>query len=361
MELPPVKLDFLKALTDDTGIIQHAKFSIPCRKEGYTTDDNARALIASIKHLEHFEDASVRRLIDTYLCLLLYMQRADGKMHNFLSYDRRYIDEVGSEECIGNTVWACGYAQDSKLPLDTKLVAKEIFDKALPWTIQSVWPRVKALAIMGLFHYQRAYPADKNISSNIRILGDQLLTQYRQQASDGWNWFEPCLTYSNGRLPQALFLAYEATKERKYLQAALSSLNFLIDTQTIDGIFVPIGNDGWYKKGATRAVYDQQPIEAWCMIDAEIAAYRITQNESYRNAAYDTFEWFLGKNLNGLSLYDPKTGGCCDGITPQGLNYNRGAESNISYLMARLNLESLTQVSTQGILHKQLTAGIRRF
>ncbi len=340
MELPPVKLDFLKALTDDTGLIQHSKFSIPCRKEGYTTDDNARAIIACIKYLERFEDISVRKLIDVYLCLLLYMQCADGKMHNFLSYDRRYLDEVGSEECMGNTVWACGYSQDSKLPSETKLFAKEIFDKTLPWTIQSEWPRVRALTIMGLFHYQKAYPDDKN-ASNIRVLGDQLLAQYQRQASDGWSWFEPCLTYSNGRLPQALFLAYEATKEKKYLQTALSSLDFLLDVQTIDGTFVPIGNDGWYRKDAARAVYDQQPIEACCMVDAAIAAFRSTHNEVYRRAAYTAFEWFLGRNLNGLSLYDSKTGSCCDGINPQGLNQNKGAESNIAYLLARLNLEDL--------------------
>lgn len=343
MALPPVKLDFLRALTDDTGLFQHSKFSTPCRKEGYTTDDNARALIACTKHMELFGDESVRELINVYLSLLLYMQRADGQMHNFLSYDRRFLEEVGSEECIANTIWACGYCQDSKLPTETKIVSKEIFDKALPWAMRSTWPRVRALTILGLFHYQKAYPDDKNALLNIRALADKLVSQFNQEASDGWDWFEPCLTYSNGRLPQALFIAYEAVGGKKYLQTALRSLDFLLKVHTLNGTFVPIGNSGWYRKGAKRAIYDQQPIEASCMTDAAIAAFRSTRNKAYRRAAYTSFEWFLGKNSNGVSVYDSEVGGCYDGITPHGLNQNRGAESNIAYLLARLNLEDLTR------------------
>lgn len=342
MELPPVKLDYLKALTDDTGLLQFSKLSVPCRKDGYTTDDNTRAIIACTKYLECYGDSNVKKLLDIYLSLLLYMQRNDGKMHNCLSYNRQYLDDVGSEECIGNTIWACGYIQDSSLSSETKLVAKEIFDKALPWAVKSTWPRVKALTLNGLFHYQRAYQNDSNSTTLIRLLGDQLLELYNQQASPGWNWFEDSLTYSNGRLPEALFLAYESTGETKYLQTALQSFDFLFNIQNIDNIFVPIGNNGWCQKGKERAIYDQQPIEACCMVDAAVAAFRCTQQQVYSNVAHLAFEWFLGKNLNKISLYEETNGSCCDGLTPYGLNKNKGAESNIAYLLARLNITDLT-------------------
>lgn len=344
MELPPIKLDFLRALTDETGLLQHAKYATPRRKEGYATDDNARALIVCIKHLMLFRDSNVKKLIDVYLSLLFYMQRADGKMHNFLSYDRRFLDEVGSEDCLGHTIWACGYCVNSELPNETRLVSKEIFDNAFSWASGFNSPRAKALSIMGLFHYQRAYPKDRNAFLNMKALADELLGYFGQVSSSGWDWFEPYLTYANGRLPHALFLAYECTGEKKYLQVAEKSMNFLLRVHKIDNLFVPIGNRGWYKKGAERAIYDQQSIEASCMTEVAIAAFRNTRNELYRNAAYEAFGWFLGRNVKGLSVYDPETGGCCDAMTPQGLNLNKGAEATVAYLQARLELEDLNPI-----------------
>jgi uncharacterized protein YyaL (SSP411 family) len=160
----------------------------------------------------------------------------------------------------------------------------------------------------------------------------------------GWDWFESCLTYSNARLPHSLFLAYEASGENRYLQVASKSMKFLINTQTINKVFVPIGNRGWYRKGSDRAIYDQQSVEASCTTEAAIAAFRSTSEEVYLEAAYEAFEWFLGGNLKGLMLYDPENGSCCDGITPQGLNLNKGAEATLAYLQARLNLEEVKKI-----------------
>jgi hypothetical protein len=271
------------------------------------------------------------------------MQREDGKMRNVLSYDRKFVDEVGSEDSMGHTIWACGYCVNSKLPNETKLIAKEIFDKAFKWTHTFTSPRAQALSAMGLFHYQRAYPADLNATSNMKLLGNKLLNLYEIASSNAWNWFEPYLTYANARLPHALFLAYECIGETKYLQVASKSMDFLTRMQTINRTFVSIGNRGWYKKGAERALYDQQPIEAACTTEAAVAAYRSTHKEEYRRTAYEAFEWFLGKNLQGLSVYDPKTGGCCDGITLEGLNLNKGAEATAAYLQARLSLEEISR------------------
>ena len=337
----PIKLDFVKVLTDDLGMLQHSKYATPNKKEGYTTDDNARALIACTKYLSLFDDDSVKKLIDIYLSFLFYMQRPDGKMHNYLSYERKVIDNIGSEDCIGRTIWACGYCLDSKLPKETKLLCKDIFDRAFKWALHFTSPRAKAFSIIGLFHYQKANPEDRNADLNIRTLADQLTVQFKKVASNEWVWFESYLTYSNARLPHSLFLAYNATGEKSYLKVACKSIKFLINTQTLNNVFVPIGNRGWYKRGHERAVYDQQPIEASCLTDAAIAAFQNTDYKVYLNAAYNAFKWFLGGNLKGLVLVNPEDGSCCDGLTPQGLNLNKGAEATVAYLQARLNMENL--------------------
>ncbi len=343
MSTLPINLDFVRTLTDDVGMLQHSKYSTPNKKEGYATDDNARALIASTNYFMLFNDQSVKKLIDTYLSLLLYMQRSDGKMHNFLSYDRQLLDEIGSEDCMGRTLWACGYCLNSKLPEETKFLSKEVFDKLFCWISNFTSPRAKAYSIMGLFHYLKAYPEDQNVKVNINVFAKELTEQFELESSDEWDWFESYLTYCNARLPHSLFLAYEATGEDTYLQVASKSINFLIKTQTINKVFVPIGNRGWYKKGSERAIYDQQPVEAACTTEATIAAFRNTNKQSYLEAAHQAFEWYFGGNLQGLTLYNQENGSCCDGITPQGLNQNKGAEATLSYLQARLNLEELNQ------------------
>ncbi|HEX9262190.1 MAG TPA: glycosyl transferase, partial [Candidatus Bathyarchaeia archaeon] len=162
MNLPAIKLDFLKAITDDTGIFQHSKFGTPNRLEGYTTDDNARALIAVTKHSQLKGNCQLYGLIDTYLSFLLHMQRENGKMHNFLSYDRSFLDEEGSEDCLGRTLWACGYVLNSELPKEKRFLAKEIFDKCFRWVRFFKSPRAMAFAVLGLSHYHRTYTEDGN-------------------------------------------------------------------------------------------------------------------------------------------------------------------------------------------------------
>jgi hypothetical protein len=340
LDLPPIKLDFLKSLTDDTGILQHAKFGTAKRQEGYTTDDNARALIASAKYAKIVGDSEIEKMIDTYLGFLLHMQRSDGKMHNLLSYDRHFMDDEGSEDCMGRTLWACGCVLDSNLPAERKLLAKEIFDKCFSWVPFFKSLRSKAFVMLGLSHYQKAYPQDQNPIQNIKALADKLLDNYKHESSSNWRWFEPYLTYVNGRLPQALFEAYRCTENDKHLQVAKDSFDYILDVQMINGVFTPIGNKGWYNKGGRRAIYDQQSVEASCMMETALLAFRVTANRDFRNAARTIFDWFLGKNTQGLMVYNPDTGGCHDGITPDGLNLNEGAEATVSYLLARLELEA---------------------
>ena len=340
MNLPPIKLDFVEAITDDTGVFQHSKFGTPKRLEGYTTDDNARALIALTKNNQIRGNSQSDTLIDTYLSFILHMQRADGKMHNFLSYDRNFLDDEGSEDCAGRTLWACGYVMNSKLSAEKKLLAKEIFDKAFRWACFFKSPRAQAFAILGLNHYHRAYTEDHNLTENIKAFSNRLLKYYKNTRSSDWCWFEPYLTYVNGRLPQALFEAYRETKQAKFLRVAEESLKFLLQVQILDGGFVPIGNKGWYLKGKPRSMYDQQSVEAASMTEAMLSAYLTTGNLYYKKMTRTIFSWFLGKNTKSAFVYNATTGGCYDGITEEGLNLNQGGEANVCYLSARIELQT---------------------
>ena len=344
IQLPPLKMDYLRSFTDDTGVFQHAKYCIPRRNEGYTTDDNARALIACIKYHRLKKDPEMKSLANVYLAFLNHMQKLDGNFHNYLGYERSFLDVDGSEDCIGRTLWSCGCTINSALPKDMKLVAKDIFDRGLPWVWKTTSLRFSAFTIMGLSQYFQTLP-DKNLTLSVGKLADNLVQQYQDMAKDDWHWFEPHLTYDNARLPQALFLAYSMIGNEKYLEVAKESMDFLLETQMVNGVFVPIGNDGWYKRGGNRAFHDQQPLEASGMVETAIDAFYATKDRNYLKVANVIFEWFLGRNMENAMLYNPETGGCFDGLCRNSVNLNQGAESSISYLLARLSLEELKVVS----------------
>ena len=333
-----LSLDGLIALTDDVGMFQHTKFSTIIRKEGYTTDDNARAFIAALRHHRNFGDPDSLRLAETYIAFMLHMQREDGRFHNLLGFDRGFKDDAGSEDCMGHALWACGYALKTTAPDEMKLVAKEIFDTGLPPSRSFTSPRAKAQTILGLHHYYKAFPDDRNLRRHIEEISSDLMTQYSPEASDGWRWFESYLTYANARLPQALLAAHDSTGDPMCLRVALDSLDFLAETQIVNDVFTPIGADGWFIKGGERSFYDQQPIEASCMVEATVAAYAVTGEDKYLKTAKTAFEWFSGKNTKNVVLYNGTTGICYDGITPEGLNKNQGAEATLSYYLAYLTL-----------------------
>jgi hypothetical protein len=340
IHLPPIKLDYLETLTDDTGVFQHAKFCIPKRNEGYTTDDNARALIVCTMYHGLKNDRRMEALANVYLAFLNHMQKPDGNFHNYLGYERIFQDKDGSEDSMGRVLWACGCAVNSTLPKYMKMVAEDIFDKDLPWVHKSVSLRYYASAILGLSQCYRA-SQDDNLKVNAEELADSLVKRYQDEVKDDWHWFEPYLTYDNARLSQALFEAYSTIGKRKYLDVASESMVFLLKTQMINDVFVPIGNDGWYRRGENRAIYDQQPLEAAAMVEAAVDAFYATKDESYLEIANTTFEWFLGRNSRKIQVYSPETGGCFDGLAPEKVNMNQGAESSISYLLARLKLEEV--------------------
>ena len=331
-------MNHLKAMTDDTGIFQHSNFCIPKRNEGYTTDDNARALVVCTIYYGLKKDSQIEKLARIYLAFLNHMQKPEGSFHNYLGYGRTFSDVDGSEESYGRSLWACGCVINSNLPKDVKMVAKDIFDKGLPWVWKSTWLRFYATTILGLTQYYQA-SEDNELRDSVEKLGDFIFQHYQDEAKDDWHWFEHCLTYDNARLTQAMFEAYGIVGKQEYLDAAKESMDFLLKTQMIDGVFVPIGNDGWFKHGGKRAFYDQQPLEAAALVEAAIDAYCVTKEKDYLQVADKAFEWFLGKNSRNVVVYDHVTGGCCDGLGTNKVNMNQGAESSVSYLLARLKLE----------------------
>ena len=331
-------LDGLKALTDEVGVFQHAKFSTIDRREGYTTDDNARALIAALRYHRAYGGPESLRLAETYLAFLLHMQLEDGRFRNLLGFDRAYRDEAGSEDCMGHALWACGCAVSSDAPDDMRSAAKELFDKGLPPSRGFTSPRAKASTILGLCHYREAFPDDGNITEDVEAMAGGLVDQYMVEAGEGWRWFEAYLTYANARLPQALFAAYGCTGDPSFLRVARGSFGFLVETQVLGGVFQPIGSDGWYTRGGARAFYDQQPIEASCMVEAALAAFGATGEEGYAETARIAFEWYHGGNILNVDLLDDRSGTCYDGITPEGLNLNQGAEATVSYYLAYLRM-----------------------
>jgi len=337
-------------MTDDTGILQHAKSSIGDPREGYATDDNARALLATLRFHELLDGEKNLGLSRTYLSFLLYVQRKDGRLHNYIGYDRSFLDDVGSDDMLGRVLWATGYAQEISIPEDIRMAAKEIFDKSLNWVLDSNAPRAQAIAILGLYHYARAFPDDKNPRLNVSHLADKLCELYRQTSDPTWEWFESFLTYGNPRLPHALFRAYQVTGRQDYLQIAETTLEFLAETEIVKGIFQPVGNHSWFKRGGKKALYDQQPLEASCMVEAASIAFQVTGKKKYREMALTAFSWFFGKNSKGVMVYNPTTGGAYDGISSRGINQNQGAEAGLSYLLARLEMEVLSNHEFQSPL-----------
>ncbi|MGQ9456131.1 MAG: glycosyltransferase [Armatimonadota bacterium] len=336
---PPIVFEHLETLTDSTGVIQHAIFSIPNRRTGYTTDDNSRALIAAIMEFERTHSRSILRLASTYLSFIHYAQTSNGRFHNFMAYDQVWLDTQGSEDCFGRVLWACGYALAADLHPNIKKVAKELFDGAIPWIPVTQSMRARAYMASGCYYYLRYMPESKAVREALTRIADSMCDDFDRVASPEWAWFEDWLTYSNGMMPRALFFAYQLLQREKYLQVACESLDFLTSVCVVDDMLHPIGCNGWYFRGRERAWYDQQPVDPMCHILAYLAAYDTTGKTEYLRLAKISFDWFFGHNSVSEALYDPVTGGCSDALSPQGRNLNEGAESTICCLLAQLSMQ----------------------
>ncbi len=336
--LPPFSLAHIKRMTDDTGIIQHAKFGIPNLKEGYCLDDNARALLMVLMAYRQKKDSLALEFSPVYLSFIHYMQNKDGTFRNFLSFNRNFLDEVGSEDCFGRTIWALGYLLGNA-PNDAYYqTGKLVFFDAAPnfEKLQSI--RSIANTMIGISYYLRSNPSDDGMTERLRNFAHKLIGHYENNKTDEWKWFEPLLAYDNGILPLALLHSAEILHDDKITKVAMDTMNFLTSITMQDGYLSIIGNKEWYKKDGERSMFAQQPIDALAMVLMYHQAFHLTKEKEYLNKLYTSFMWFLGENDLRMSLYDFETKGCCDGFENYGVNRNQGAESSLAYLISHLTV-----------------------
>jgi glycosyltransferase involved in cell wall biosynthesis len=340
-ELPPLKLDHLHNMTDATGMLQHALFTVPNYREGYTTDDNARALMvaALLEELGHSE-ASV--LASRYLAFISYAFNPEtGRFRNFMNYQRNWLEASGSDDSHGRALWALGTVLGRSNNAALQSMAGRLFEQALPTILKTTSPRAWAFALIGIHEYLRRFEGDRRADQVRDELAGRLRELYQTNNSDKWHWFEDRLTYCNAALPHALLMCGQWIPNDAMTEAGLESLTWLTDLQRSGGErhhFVPIGSNGFYRQGGKRARFDQQPVEAQATVSACLEAYRITGDKCWRKEAGRAFDWFSGRNDLNLPVYDPTTGGCRDGLHPDRANENQGAESTLAYLQALLEL-----------------------
>jgi glycosyltransferase involved in cell wall biosynthesis len=326
----------LERLTDNTGIIQFAKGSLPDFKTGYCVDDNARALLLCLKAHKKFKDDYFLQLIYRYSTYLLHMQNQNGSFKNFLNYNKYFIDLLGSDDTFGRTIWALGYLI-RYAPNDSILqTGHEMFVRSLNWFKKLTHVRGYANTILGLYHYIKKYPDREEYSLWLNELAKKMTLAFYQYSKDNWYWFEDILTYDNGLLPAAMYRAYDILHNREYLEIANKSTQFLESKCFTEGFLRVIGNLNWYPMFGEITKYEQQPIDAAAMVVLYHCKYQAIQSEDVVKKLRISFEWFLGNNDLNIPLYDEETGGCNDGLKKLEVNRNQGAESTISYLHAYL-------------------------
>ena len=345
-ELPEINLEHLRRLSDSTGILQHSTFFLPNKTHGYTTDDNARALIVAMRYWTLSKEYSVLPLIDTYLSFLLFAYDSrSGKVKNFLSYDRKWQDDGDSEDSHGRFLWALGKIISERFDENLTACATHLFQQALGAAHSFRSPRAWAFAIIALIDYLKMFPGDVNARNLKSKLGDRLLSAFKANSSDDWLWCEDVVSYENGRLPQALISLGADMDSEEMKTWGLKTLNWLLDLQTDreKGHLSLIGNNGWLKRGGKKANFDQQPVESTALIDACYAAYKTTGEKNFLERIKWCYNWFLGDNEINETLYNFKTGGCRDGIHSSRLNLNEGAESLLSWLYVLLLMHEITE------------------
>jgi len=338
--VPEPKMDHLRRLTDSTGILQHSTFTAPNYHHGYCLDDNARGLVVTTKYYRIFKERRILRLLTPYISFTHYAQKDDGWFRNFMGYDRKWLDDGGSDDCFGRAMWGLGYAI-AFAPKSFRALAKDIFDRSLQ-KVDGLNLRGMAYALLGLHYYLDQYQGATEVRRHIARIGKDLAKAYHEYSSEDWRWFEPKITYANAIIPHALFLAAYRTENEEYKQVAETTLDFLLKIQIKEKHLSIVGSNGWFPKGGEKADFDQQPIDASDLIEACKTAYRRTKKRIYLKYMRICFDWFLGDNDVGVPVYDFRTGGCCDGLTPSGTNLNQGAESTLSFLLSLMTMYEIS-------------------
>ncbi|MHC4457228.1 MAG: glycosyltransferase family 4 protein [Planctomycetota bacterium] len=337
IELPEPSLAHLKKMTDNTGLYQHAKFTIPNREFGYCTDDNARAVIAMTKYYAQYPESEALRLFDIYLSFILHSQKNTGLIRNFMNFDRTWQKNEPINDAFGRVLWALGTVM-AKPPAPSYLpIIKDCFDRSVKH-VERQYPRGMAYSILGMSDYLKQFTGASDIKRHLEVAADELISQYEENSYPDWQWFEDMLTYDNAVLPQALFIAGLTLGGDKYIEVAEKTCGFLLNNIFTGEHFSFVGCKGWYERGGTKAGFDQQPIEGASTVMMLKAAFDATQNPKFLSLQRKAFDWFLGDNDLRIPLYDFRTQGCYDGLIPGGVNVNQGAESTLSFLLSLLTI-----------------------
>jgi len=343
-ELPQVNLEHVAVMTDDTGILQHATFNVPRYDEGYCVDDNARALMLMtiLEDAGSYDPKLVRSLSSRYLAFVSNAFNAPiGRFRNFMSHSRVWREEQGSEDSHGRALWALGTVVGCSADPGRHSLAGALFHAALPAVSTFSSPRAWAFALLGIEQYLHAFEGDRNVQSSGLAIAERLLGLFKRTDHPEWPWFENSVTYCNARLPQALIATASWTGNAEMSATGLRSLQWLTTIQrTAEGYFAPVGTNGFFERGATAAVFDQQPVDACATVSACMHAFRTTGDQRWADQARRAFTWFLGQNQLHQALYDPLSGGCRDALHADRLNENQGAESTLSFLLALMDMRA---------------------
>jgi glycosyltransferase involved in cell wall biosynthesis len=347
-ELPDVNFEHLSLLTDHTGILQHADFSVPSYAEGYCLDDNARALLLMALAEDSGTDDPklVRALTSRYLAFVKHaFEPKSRRFRNFMSYARRWDEQAGSDDCHGRAIWALGAVVGRSSDPGRQSLAGALFQAGVTPVLELSSPRAWAYALLGIAEYLRAFWGDSQVQAVQRELAKRLLDLFSRSSSHDWPWFEDRLTYCNARLPQALIVTSEWLDNEEMQAVGVRALDWLVALQTTkEDYFAPIGSNGFYVRGAAKARFDQQPVEAGSVVSACVDARRITGDARWLSHARRAFDWFLGQNELQRPLYDPATGACHDGLHADRINANQGAESTLSFLLALFEMRSSDRI-----------------
>lgn len=334
-----LNIDHIFRMTDDTGILHHSNYGVPDLSKGYTTIDNARALIMAVKLFNQTQSKKVESLIYRYVSFLSNAQNDNGTFRNTMGYNREFLEEEESEECFGRCLWALCYTySDHNIPNNVKKAVRDLIDKALPHCMKLTSSRAVAYVIIGL-----NYLGFEKTNGYISKLASLLADHYAHYKNGDWYWFEDRLTSCNAVLPWALLTAFKLTKEARFLKIGLESLSFLEKMTFTENYFKPIGRDGLHCEGSARDHLDEQPLEASESTLAYIEAYMVTNNPDYIEKARACFSWYIGRNSKRHTLLDYETGGCHDGIEADKLHPDQGAESLISFWLAYLEMKKYTK------------------
>jgi hypothetical protein len=349
-------------MTDTTGMLQHAIYSLPNYNEGYTTDDNARALITTVLVEQLGEEwlTGTEELSARYLAFLWHaFNRDKGRFRNFMGYNRNWLEEVGSEDSHGRALWAAGVTIGRSNHPALCAVASTLFNWGLEKALDLTSPRAWAFTLLGIDEYLRHFTGDRVATSVGIELAERLMDLYISYNCPDWHWFENSVTYCNASLSHALLTVGGWSGRKEMIDAGLESLGWLLAIQeSEEGYFYPIGSNGFYARGGDRAIFDQQPVEAQTTISACLKAFRTTGEAAWRHKARGCFDWYLGANVLGRPLYDMETGGCMDGIHPDRINQNQGAESTLSFYLSLLELRLKDQVGAASLGNRHSRVGV---